>query len=366
MNRNTKPKAHAFTLVELLVVIAIIGVLVGLLLPAVQAAREAARRMQCSNHMKQLGLALQNYHSSYNQFPAGAVDFHGYSFGASRSVSAAMFIMPFMEMNSLYEAFVEDAKVAVPESGAWESPALQAAGPQSSFLCPSAANADGTAVNDVSKCHYVFSTGDAMWHNARNDSQESSSNSRIDSRSMFIPQIDGERNSKRRFRDLLDGTSNTIAMSEVAGTPRDVAFVKGDVASFNGMYDGTTALPGPCLTAPLDVNNPRLYQTGADCWRGLILGDGRTINNRFTTTLPPNSYSCAYGGGNDSWGTYSPSSEHQGGVQTLMFDGAVRFITDSIDSGNLNARQVTSGQSPYGVWGAMGSPAGSETETYSN
>ncbi|WP_372723936.1 DUF1559 domain-containing protein, partial [Novipirellula sp.] len=72
----------------------------------------------------------------------------------------------------------------------------------------------------------------------------------------------------------------------------------------------------------------------------------------------------AYGGGNDSWGTYSPSSEHQGGVQTLMFDGAVRFITDSIDSGNLNARQVTSGESPHGVWGAMGSMDGKETVSY--
>ncbi len=365
MNRDVKRKNAGFTLVELLVVIAIIGVLVGLLLPAVQAAREAARRMQCSNNMKQLGLAIQNYHSSNTQFPAGAVDFHGYT-RASRTVSAAMFLMPYMEMDALYEAFVEDAKIATPGSGPWQSVALQEAGPQAAFLCPSAQNADGTAINGVSKCHYVFSTGDAMWHNARNDSQEASTYARIDSRAPFIPRLNGERNSIRRFRDLLDGTSNTIAMSEVAATPRDQAFVKGDVARFNGMYDGTSALPGPCLTAPLDPNNPRQYQTGADCWRGLILGDGRTVNNRFTTTLPPNSYSCAYGGTNDSWGTYSPSSDHQGGVQTLMFDGSVRFITDSIDSGNLNARQVTSGESPYGVWGAMGSPAGKETAVFTN
>ncbi|MFG0263423.1 MAG: DUF1559 domain-containing protein [Novipirellula sp. JB048] len=359
-------KTRGFTLVELLVVIAIIGVLVGLLLPAVQAAREAARRMQCSNNMKQLGLALHNYHSTYKQFPAGAVSFYNFDRPGAQVVSASIFLMPFMEMNSLYEGFEQDAKDVSPGSGPWSSPTLQAAGPQAAFLCPSAANADSTEINGVSKCHYVFSTGDAMWHNARSDSQETNPTSRIDRRSMFVPQVNGERSSVRRFRDCLDGTSNTIAMSEVAAPPRDLAVVKGDVASFNGMYDGTSAKPGPCLTAPLDPNNPKLYQSGADCWRGLILGEGRTVNNRFTTTLPPNSYSCAYGGSNDSWGTFAPSSEHPGGVQSLMFDGAVRFVTDSIDSGNLNAHQVTSGVSPYGVWGAMGSPAGGETITLSN
>ena len=350
-----------FTLVELLVVIAIIGVLVGLLLPAVQAAREAARRMQCSNNMKQLGLAIHNYHSTYEQLPAGAVNFHGYSRWPYQTVSAEIFLMPFMEMGSLYEGFVRDAKAANPGSSPWESPTLRSAGVQSSFICPSATDATAYEYSTVSKHFYVFSTGDAMWHNARSDSQESSSTSKIDRRSMFVPQVDGDRSSTRSFSDCTDGLSQTIAMSEVRGTPRDLATVRGDVASFNGIYDGTSALPGPCLTAPLQPSNPDQYLDGADCWRGLILGDGRAINNRFTTTLPPNSYSCAYGGNNSSWGTFSPSSEHTGGVQGLMFDGSVRFITESINTGNLNAHQVTTGKSPYGVWGAMGSPRGGET-----
>lgn len=357
-------KRHGFTLVELLVVIAIIGVLVGLLLPAVQAAREAARRMQCSNNMKQLGLALHNYHSAYNQFPAGAVSFQGYSGGGSRPVSGAMFLMPFIEMSNLYEEFEQDAKVAAPGSVPWDSPALQAAGPQSAFICPSAASGDATAFNGISKCLYVFSVGDEMWHNGRVDSQESSTTSRGDSRSMFLPALPtAMRDSKRSFRDILDGTANTIAMSEVAGPPREQAAVRGDVASFNGIYNGSRSLPGPCMNVPLEVNNPRQYLNGADVWRGLILGDGRTANNKFTTTLPPNAPSCAFGGGNDSWGTYAPSSEHQGGVQTLMFDGAVRFITDSIDSGDINAVSVTSGESPYGIWGALGTPRGGEVNT---
>ena len=373
MKRSIKLKS-GFTLVELLVVIAIIGVMVGLLLPAVQAAREAARRMQCSNNMKQLGLALHNYHSAYDQFPAGAVWFHGYSWGANatqsaaspgtRCVSAAVFLMPFMEMGSLYEAFEQDAKRAPFGSAPWDSPALRAAGPQSAFLCPSAASADAPAFNNISKCMYVFSVGDELWHNARTDAQEGDARARGDARSAFLPALPlAMRDSRRKFSSILDGTANTIAMSEVAATPRDLANVKGDVANFGGIYNGATGVPGPCLNVPRQANNPSQLQTGADCWRGLILGDGRTINNKFTTTLPPNAPSCAFGGTNDSWGTYAPSSEHQGGVQTLMFDGAVRFITDSIDSGNVNAPTVTSGASPYGIWGAMGTPQGKETLT---
>ncbi|GAA5510341.1 DUF1559 domain-containing protein [Novipirellula caenicola] len=364
MKCSVTRRYQGFTLVELLVVIAIIGVLVGLLLPAVQAAREAARRMQCSNNMKQLGLALQNYHSAYEQFPPGSADFYGYSYGLRRNVGASIFLLPFIEMGALYEAFEQEAKVATPGSGFWQSQTLLDAGPQAAFLCPSAQNADGTEYNGLSKSLYVFCIGDAMWHNAKSDSEEGMAIARINSRSMFVPMTNGNRNDLRRFRDLLDGTSNTLAMSEVAGTPRDQAFVKGDVASFNGMYDGTTAMAGPCMTAPLDPNNRFQYQTGADCWRGLLFGDGRVINTRFTTTLPPNSYSCAYAGNNDSWGSFSPSSEHQGGVQTLLFDGSVRFVTDSIDTGNLNARQVTSGESPYGVWGAMGTKSGRETASF--
>lgn len=364
----------AFTLVELLVVIAIIGVMVGLLLPAVQAAREAARRMQCSNNMKQLGLALHNYHSAYNQFPIGAVYYERYTGGAIPTVSAAMFLMPFLEMGSLYEAFDRDAKTAAFGSSVWQSPSLQAAGPQSAFLCPSAAQATASALSGISKCTYVFSVGDELWHNGRPDSVEGGF-ARGDARSMFVPAwttTASYRDARRAFSTVLDGTANTVAMSEVAATPRvavtGLTFdrqpdVKGGIAQTGVIYNGSRSLPGPCFNVPKSAANPMHYATPTDTWRGLILGDGRTANNKFTTTLPPNGPSCAFNGGSDAWGTFAPSSEHQGGVQVLMFDGAVRFVTDSIDTGNVNAVSVVNGASPYGLWGALGSPQGKETLT---
>lgn len=364
MKRNSSKPALGFTLVELLVVIAIIGVLVGLLLPAVQAAREAARRMQCSNNMKQLGLAIQNYHSAYNQIPAAATHFEGYASNVDYpNVSGIIFLMPFMELNALYESFVQDAKISAGGNEPWGSPTLREAGPQAAFICPSAASGDSSEYNGISKSLYVFSVGDAMWHNMRTDAQEAGATAKIDARSMWINGLAHDmRASKRSFRDIQDGLSNTLAMSEVTGAPRSLELVHGDVAAFNGIYTGGSGVPAPCLTVPM-TEDRLSYIDGADCWRGLILGDGRTINSRFTTTLSPNSPSCAYGGGNNSWGTYAPTSHHQGGVQTLKFDGSVQFVTDSIDTGNLNEPQVRAGKSPYGVWGAMGSPRGGETAT---
>lgn len=364
MSRYSSKPTRGFTLVELLVVIAIIGVLVGLLLPAVQAAREAARRMQCSNNMKQLGLAIQNYHSAYNQLPAGATHFHGYRADASYPrVGAAIFLLPFMEMGSLYDGFVQDAKTAPAGSSVFDSTTLTTSGPLSAFLCPSAAGATTAAYLNMSKNLYVFSVGDGMWHNGKSDTIEGMAIARVDPRSMWVSGLATNMGpSKRKFRDILDGLSRTIAMSEVVGAPRDQALVHGDVAFFTGMYDGTNAVPGPCLTVPMSADR-HSYTNPVDGWRGLLFGDGRTANNRFTTTLGPNSPSCAYSNSNNSWGTYAPTSQHPGGVQTLMFDGAVRFVTDSIDTGNVNARQVTSGKSPYGVWGAMGTPRGGESKS---
>lgn len=104
---------RAFTLVELLVVIAIIGILVGLLLPAVQAAREAARRMQCQNNLKQMGLALHNYHDTYNSFPGGTT-INGPCCGTPAQMTWAIAILPFIEQSSIYNQYDSRLSTADP------------------------------------------------------------------------------------------------------------------------------------------------------------------------------------------------------------------------------------------------------------
>ncbi|MDR0870294.1 MAG: DUF1559 domain-containing protein, partial [Planctomycetaceae bacterium] len=113
-SRGCQPAKRGFTLVELLVVIAIIGVLIALLLPAVQAAREAARRMQCQNHFKQLGIALHNYHDTNKAFPAGMSHYFGFNQNVNTTGCPCngpiVFLLPFMEQNATFDLFTEAAK----------------------------------------------------------------------------------------------------------------------------------------------------------------------------------------------------------------------------------------------------------------
>lgn len=347
-------KNAGFTLIELLVVIAIIGVLVGLLLPAVQQARAAARRASCQSKLRQIGLALHNYNDANKRFPAGSDQYEGLTWGGydnGAHVSAMFYIMPYLELTAMHDGIASYAKGGT-NRAIWNAPALSA-GPVSSVLCPSALDLYDTPYSNASKCNYMFSRGDGMWHNQRPDSAEGA-NSKVDSRGVFT-------RSSKQVKDITDGMSNTIAVSEDLAVEQGSLFLHGGVR--NGyIYNGGNARPSACLNAPVSGTNALQMDAGAvtGCWRGLILGDGRTANNGFTTTLPPNSRSCQYGNGNNSWGSFAPSSNHADGVNILMMDGATQFINDSINYGNPSLHQVTSGPSPYGVWGALGTPQGGE------
>ncbi|MCF0234620.1 MAG: DUF1559 domain-containing protein, partial [Thermoguttaceae bacterium] len=226
-----------FTLVELLVVIAIIGILIGLLLPAVQAAREAARRMQCTNNLKQIGLALHNYHDTNNSFPParGGARSEGYNW-----VSHHFWLLPFAEQNSVY---TEIMSKGVPycqwgDGGTYSAKITY-------LLCPSDGNSTNPSswVGNGGKTNYAGSWGDSICQ-----SDESSMTSRG-----FYPgglwssyATENRVVVTRKMSAITDGTSNTIAYSEM---------VTGENEGSNKVKGGICLMDTSAVTLPRNVLN---------------------------------------------------------------------------------------------------------------
>jgi prepilin-type processing-associated H-X9-DG protein len=184
-----------------------------------------------------------------------------------------------------------------------------------------------------------------------------------------------------------DGTSNTVAASErccsdtegnATTLTRTTNWVRAGCTQGNNpsIYSGGNVTPANCLQNAPSAGDRTILANPGLTWAGQLFGDGRPINGGFNTVLPPNSPSCGYTttGGGDGWGVISVTSYHKGGVNTVFLDGSVRFIPDTINCGNLNGPQggthegtgtqpVSSGESSYGVWGAMGTPAGGESKS---
>lgn len=339
-----KFRRPGFTLVELLVVIAIIGILVALLLPAVQAAREAARRMQCGNNLKQLGLAFHNYHDTYKQFPPGL---NGRSTGPvhhSTRLSPFVGMLPFIEQQPLY-----DQVYAIGSSNPWTSSAW-ADMDLPSLLCPSDS---GVQNRDRGKTSYVCNHGDRAtelenWEFERG-------------RGIFL----GHRS--LGMNDIKDGTSNTLVFSEIVNSPGyggDDLEVLGQVRISTA---GVATNPKAALDALDPANKKRFLAGDANRIRGDRWADGRPAFTGFQTILPPNSPSCVESTNSEDTNNaiYSVYSWHPGGVQACFADGATKFISETIDTGNLSAVPPgrVSTPSPFGVWGAIGTRAAGETVT---
>jgi prepilin-type N-terminal cleavage/methylation domain-containing protein/prepilin-type processing-associated H-X9-DG protein len=341
------PRGHAsstfpqrpsgFTLVELLVVIAIIGILIALLLPAVQAAREAARRAQCLNHLKQFGLALHNYYDTCNAFPAliGGPAESGMNGATTPRFSGFVGMLPFMEQLPLYET------ISKSPSYVWNTGYQPWKTQISTLLCPS--DIDTKDVDVIAQNNYAFCTGDSYQY-LHWDTGTYAYPKKTPVRGLFGP------HSYTRMAEITDGTSNTIAMGEVAKPPAGNAFGRNSTANTtnpvncragyaNGQYTNASAL--------LDRNRSL----------GTRWCDGRAGYVACNTILPPNGPVC---NGQTTTGILTMGSRHPGGVNVAMADGSVRFVSETIDTGNLSASAVTTGISPYGVWGAMGSKDGGE------
>lgn len=357
-----------FTLVELLVVIAIIGILVALLLPAVQAAREAARRMQCTNALKQLGIANHNYHDTYKALPARKGGTTGVPWGSDRNsmnsgrLSAFIPLLPFYEQQAMYDIIAagDPTGTRYPYGGAG-GPITFPFGPApwtawgpwdrspSILLCPSAPGLTSTRQHT-----YAFCLGD--------QTNNLTTSTKANYRGIF--------GMWTNFGEITDGTSNTILMSErvragVNGQNQTTAIRSHENRQYIAQdLTGVDTQPNLCYT----VSDGQYYIGGilVKGYWGLYWTDGQAERVGFTTVLPPNAPSCTVGSNADAaLGVIAPSSGHPGGVNCVFADGSVTFISNTIDTGNLSAGRAgnSGGPSNYGVWGALGSKAGGESVT---
>ena len=292
---------RGFTLVELLVVIAIIGVLVALLLPAVQAARESARRTQCSNNLKQIGIGLHNYHDTINKLPPGAFWF-GTNFAAYRG-SIMVHILPFVEQKNVYDLF--DFNAATDGQTIGTSGKLIASTIVKTYVCPSDNNRD--LRNGLAIANYSASVGST----SRNDNPSCSCakwNAWNSFHEMPVQNVVSTANFSgaftrypvsTRFADFTDGLSNTIFFGEVL---RDCS-----VHVQQGWARTNNSQGLVCTVIPINLKT---------CDANAADGCNRPCN-----------WSLELGF----------KSRHPNGAQFLFGDGAVRFLSDNIDHRNYQA-----------------------------
>ena len=320
-----------FTLIELLVVIAIIAVLIALLLPAVQQAREAARRTQCKNNLKQIGLALHNYHDVANKFCALRC---GPNDGAGRGGDQCGFValMPYLDAQAAYNMIPQNNTVNVCWDGSFKpwNTQIQA------LLCPS--SQPTTLQGSVAAKNYHFSVGTTI-----NDNYAGVTNGLF----QFSQQ------GYKGMRDIPDGSSNTVAVAEMGAGVQGSMSIIGNSAYGIGGIDTNPLI----CKATMGPNQKYVAGTNVSSWgQGSLWPFGHAHWSAVTTVLPPNSPSCEPFGDNPSnaWGIYTANSYHVGGAQVLMADGSVRFVSNNIDCGNNGVG------GSFGVWGALGTVNGSE------
>ena len=331
--QNSKQPA-GFTLIELLVVIAIIAILIALLLPAVQQAREAARRIQCRNHIKQLALAVHNYADAYGVLPPSAcIDPAISGTGNNGSWGVHGRILPFLEQANLYNSI--DLSVA------WDSQMVINGLKIPVFACPSDPGSDqlrdpGAGLPTLYPTTYGFSFGTWFVYNPSNGSVGNGA---------FYP------NAKLGFAAFTDGTSNTLLLSEVkAWTPY----------RRNG-GPSTTMMPQSVAEAEAVIaSGGQFKNTGHTEWP-----DGRVHHHGVTTTMPPNAKTgCSDGtnnypecdfnsnqegrnglSGSPTYAIITSRSWHTGIVNSALVDGSVRSISENVD---LN------------IWRGLGTRSGGE------
>ncbi|MBI2825543.1 MAG: DUF1559 domain-containing protein [Planctomycetia bacterium] len=334
---------HGFTLVELLVVIAIIGVLIALLLPAVQAAREAGRRSQCLNNLKQMGLAIHNYEMLLAGLPPSAVIAKGPAGTIQTSyLGPHARILPFIEQNNVFGAMNIQTLYGDLNNKAATGRVIEV------FLCPSEPNRDPldhATFGLIGGVTYGFSMGDWYVWTGYNNGQ----NGGPPTRSAFGVNL------SRRWADFIDGTGNTLLLSEVKNYQPYVR----DCGKLSKINDPASIPPpdaDPLTVAPEYLaGGCTVFDNGHSQWAEVTVH-----HNGFTTAWPPNKKTP--GGpnfqypdvdlngnreriGGPTFAAVTSRSFHALGVQSLLGDGSARFVSDNIDGR---------------IWRALGTVAGGE------
>jgi prepilin-type N-terminal cleavage/methylation domain-containing protein len=346
----TRFRKRAFTLVELLVVIAIIGILVALLLPAVQAAREAARRMQCSNNLKQLGLAYHNYVDTQKKLPSqanGAYGPLGTAGGNAQNTpytspqdainkqnwngwSAHTMVLPFIEQQSTFNQInFTHGYYASTTTGVPVAPVVVAQRRIVGFMCPS--DQPYPDPNWQGSCNYGTCLGACMGYSGSAPAGQNGQGA--NSNGMFRRML------ATTFAECTDGLSNTFMLGE---------FMVGDNDGSKYRH-GRDFLPGIAYPGSMTFEYPTRAAVdayGASC-QAAITGTSRVVAGQswaapsmhdscFNAIVPPNwkfpdCMPCAGCGKGDSGGVFGARSLHPGGAMHVMGDGAVTFISETID-----------------------------------
>jgi prepilin-type N-terminal cleavage/methylation domain-containing protein/prepilin-type processing-associated H-X9-DG protein len=324
-------RPRGFTLIEVLVVIAIIGVLIALLLPAVQAAREAARRIQCSNHLKQIGLALHNYVEGRSALPFGQGPEPSQSWNGWSSLAM---LLPYLEQSSVYQSLNFDvpggSAPGTPENTTGQRTKL------AGFLCPS--DVDRLAVPE-GHTNYAGCTGSDP---NMNNGITSGLFGGMAGPGPYAPATIG-------LQDIVDGLSQTVAFGErVKGIGLynndqgpDPLTPPGSVLRVDGMPNNAAVVAAQCLARDPHAQGATLsglYSAGSFWHIGTAYGA------RYNHVMAPNTWSCA-AEHTDQLGAHTASSRHPGVVNALFADGSVKAVKQTVNPA---------------VWRALGTKAGAE------
>ncbi len=414
---RSEPRRCGFTMIEVFAVLLLISLLIMLLLPAVQSSREMARRTSCANNLTQIALGLQAYHSAFGHYPVQLSGSDGSAVAGEdndRRLSFFVGLIPFLGQRPLMESMqspmvqtsIDDGMFGM---GMWSDDGIETmsdeaeseepqwwpiGGPEPFnrnyvpwrtvipvLRCPSDPGVGDPA---FARTNYAACLGDGMVAANTGPFKEVNGEFQFDPqlaaqteaamRGLFVPRV------VTRMSDVTDGLSYTIMLGELATDLGDVS-ARTEPVPVGNEEDRLRDKPLWALeSGNIDPERPEFWasigmqgvlQGDRSMRRGFRWADGMPLYTAFNTILPPNRELVLQDDSDDSTGLLPPSSRHQGGAHVALADTSVRFINDSIDTGDLSQPTVYLGsdnsagsESPYGIWGALGTRASAELSVH--